>query len=339
MHIPDGFLDLKTAAATAGLASVGLGLALRQARQTVPPARRPLMGLGAAFVFAAQMVNFPVPGGTSGHLIGSTLTAVLLGPSAAVVVMAAVLIVQCFLFSDGGVLALGANIFNMALVASVGGYGVYRAVRFWASRHRGLILASAFGAWCSTVLASISCAGQLALAGTVAWSAVFPAMVNVHLMIGVGEGLITGLIVIAIARARPELMEEGARWTFSQGYGQVIGLGLVLALGLTLFVAPFASPWPDGLERVAAALGFSDKASQPLVSAPLPDYQWPGIKSAVGATAWAGAIGTVAAFGLAWLLARLLVPKGKETGTNGRRQLRLGPVWEIESQKSKIENP
>src|SRR5512146_2945908 len=115
MHIPDGFLDTKTAAATGAIAALGLGVALRQARFHLPPRRVPLLGLAAAFVFAAQMLNFPIGGGTSGHLVGGVLAAALLGPSAAVVVLSAVLLVQCFMFADGGVLALGANVFNMAI--------------------------------------------------------------------------------------------------------------------------------------------------------------------------------------------------------------------------------
>jgi cobalt/nickel transport system permease protein len=322
MHVPDGFLDAKTVAATASLAGVGLGFALRQARRTVPSARVPLMGLAAAFVFAAQMLNFPVMGGTSGHLIGSVLTAVLLGPSAAVVVLSAVLIVQCFMFSDGGVLALGANIFNMAIVASLGGYGVYRAVRVVVPGPRGTVLAAVFAGWCSSVLAAISCAGQLACSGTAPWSTVFPAIVNVHLLIGVGEGVITGLVIVAIARLRPELLEEGIRRTLPQSCGEVAGFGLLLALGAALFVAPFASPWPDGLERVATLLGFASKAKPGLVAAaPLADYHVPGVTSAVWATGCAGAVGTLVAFALAWLLAFLLVPKNQpKTGLVAREE-------------------
>src|SRR5205809_3804003 len=116
MHLPDGFLDAKTALLCTGAATVGVGVALRQVRTTLEPRRLPMLGLAAAFVFAAQMLNFPVAGGTSGHLVGGVLTAILLGPSAAVLVMTCVLIVQCFMFADGGVLALGANIFNMGVV-------------------------------------------------------------------------------------------------------------------------------------------------------------------------------------------------------------------------------
>src|SRR5512146_2775607 len=119
MHIPDGFLDTKTAAATGAIAALGLGVALRQARVHLPSRRVPLLGLAAAFVFAAQMISFPVVAGTSGHLVGAVLVAALLGPSAAVVVISAVLMVQCLMFSDGGISALGANIFNMAVIGGV----------------------------------------------------------------------------------------------------------------------------------------------------------------------------------------------------------------------------
>src|SRR5450432_1246210 len=162
MHIPDGFLDFKTLALTGALSAGGLAVAVRQVNRTLPRNKIPLMGLGAAFLFAAQMVNFPVAGGTSGHLLGGVLVAALLGPSAAVVVMTTVLIVQCFLFADGGVLALGANVFNMAMLGSVGGYAIFRLVSNCLPGIRGRVTAVAFAGWCSVVLASIACAGQLA---------------------------------------------------------------------------------------------------------------------------------------------------------------------------------
>ncbi len=267
------------------------------------------MGLAAAFVFAAQMLNFPVAGGTSGHLVGSVLAAVLLGPSGAVVVISAVLIVQCFLFSDGGLLALGANIFNMAIVASIGGYAVYRCVRALIPGPRGMIAAAAFAGWCSTVLAAVSCAGELALSG-IRWTAVFPAMANIHMLIGLGEGLITGLVLVALARTRPDLIENGWQREAPNGVAGFVGYGLILTMGLSLFIAPHASPWPDGLERVSKALGFATKATAtPVLASPLADYRLPGLNSAVWATAWAALIGALVAFGLAWLLARTLLPK------------------------------
>ena len=310
MHIPDGFLDPKTAVTTGALAVGGITLAIRQLRRQLPPQRVPLLGLAAAFVFAAQMLNFPVAGGTSGHLIGSTLIAVLLGPGAAVVVLTAVLIVQCFVFADGGLLALGANIFNMGIVGGVCGCAIYQGVRRLFDGTRGVVMAAAFASWCATVLAAIVCAGELALSGTVAWSVAFPAMTNVHMLIGVGEALITTLVVVAIQRTRPELIEPTQQTGGVLGYKQVLGYGLLLSLGLALFVSPFACPWPDGLEKVAGALGFAHRAvGQPLLSAPIPDYHLAGIKSAILATSLAGVMGTIIVFALSFLLARLLVPQ------------------------------
>lgn len=317
MHIPDGFLDAKTAVATSVLATAGLGLALAGVRRTVPSRRIPLIGLAAAFVFAAQMLNFPVAGGTSGHLIGAVLAAVLLGPSAAVLVMSAVLILQCLMFADGGVTALGANLFNMALVAPTVGYGIYRLLRGVAGEGlRGRLFATAFAAWCSTVAAAISCAGQLALSGTVPLRVALPAMGGIHLVIGLGEALITTLVVAAVARARPELLLGQTGPRLQPRYGELAARGVLVALGLALFVAPFASSWPDGLERVAATLGFEHRAAAtPVLAAPLPDYQFPGIGSAALSTVIAGVAGTLVAFGLAWLLASVLT---RPSGTRAR---------------------
>jgi cobalt/nickel transport system permease protein len=307
MHIPDGFIDGKTAAATALLSATGVGVALRQARRKLSPRRVPLLGLAAAFLFAAQMVNFPVAGGTSGHLVGGVLAAALLGPSAAIVVLTTVLIVQCFLFADGGVLALGANVFNMAIIGAAGGYAIYRLVCRWLPGTRGQVAAVAFAGWCSTVLGAISCAGQLAWSGTVAWHVAFAAMAGTHMLIGLGEGLIGALVFLAIQRVRPELTSEGDEPIPSQKRGELVWYGLLAALGIAIFVAPFACPWPDGLESVAARLGFGHKAVHMILSVPAPDYQIPAVRWAAGATAVAGAVGTLVVFGLALLLARALV--------------------------------
>ncbi len=310
MHIPDGFLDAKTVAATGILAAGGLGTALYQVRRQLPRRKIPLLGLAAAFVFAAQMLNFPIPGGTSGHLIGGVLTAVLLGPGAAVVVLAAVLIVQCFLFADGGVTTLGANIFNMGMVGGVGGYWIYQAVRRLIPGPRGTVMGAAFAAWCATVAASIFCAGELALSGRTPWSLVFPMMTWFHMLIGIGEAIITALVIVAITRTRPELIETHSGISASGRYGTFLVFGLLISLGLALFVAPFACSAPDGLDKVSQALGFENHAAkQPLVASPIPDYHLPGIGSASVATSLAGAIGTVVVFLLAFALARCLVPK------------------------------
>jgi len=322
MHIPDGFLDARTAAVSAGMAAAGVAVALRSVRRSADARRVPLIGLAAAFVFAAQMLNFPVAGGTSGHLIGAVLVAVLLGPSAAVLAMTAVLVVQCFMFADGGVTTLGANVFNMAIVAPGVGYAIYALVRRAAGDSlRSRLLATAFAAWCSTVAAAIVCAGQLALAGAAAWSVAFPAMAGIHLLIGVGEAVITTLVVAAVARARPELLAEGREHPTPVRHAALTAYGLLVALGLAIFVAPFACGWPDGLERVAATLGFGHRAAAgPMLPAPLSDYRIPGFKSAAASTTVAGAVGILVVFGLAYLLARALTPRiatAAPRGTDG----------------------
>ncbi|HET8965903.1 MAG TPA: energy-coupling factor ABC transporter permease [Candidatus Acidoferrum sp.] len=306
MHVPDGFLDAKTAATTAALSAVGLGLALRRARLTLPPQKVPLLGLAAAFIFAAQMLNFPVMGGTSGHLIGATLAAVLLGPSAAVIAISCVLIVQCFLFADGGVTALGANIFNMALIGGVGGWAIYSMTRRIFPGRPGTIIAAFFASWCATVVGAIVCAGELVASQKAQWNVVFPAMTFVHMIIGVGEGLVTALVLSAVSTSRPDLIVDER--PAERSLAPFILYGALIAIGLALFVSPFASSAPDGLDKTAQALGFAD-GSKILVHAPMSEYQIKGISFASLSTSIAGLIGTVVALGLGWLLARLLVPK------------------------------
>lgn len=305
MHLPDGFLDAKTALVTAGVAAGGVGLALRRVNATIEPRQMPMLGLGAAFVFAAQMLNFPIVGGTSGHLVGGVLAAILLGPSAAVLVMTCVLIVQCLMFADGGLISLGANVLNMALVNVCAGYFVFRLFKFLfpMEEHRATVFAAAFAGWFGTVLGSILCAGELAMSHTVPWTIAFPAMANVHMLIGVGEGLATGLIVLAILRARPQLMATNLERVPSFGSG-AIGYGFVICLGLALFVAPFACPWPDELEALAQRLGLPTQSA----SAPLAEYRFPLVGSVTAATALAGAVGTILAFLAAYGLARVVVP-------------------------------
>jgi cobalt/nickel transport system permease protein len=311
MHIPDGFIDGKTAATTAALSAMGVGFALRQVKRKLARRRVPLLGLAAAFLFAAQMINFPVYGGTSGHLVGGVLVAALLGPSAAIVVLTTVLIVQCFLFADGGVLALGANIFNMAIVGAAGGYGIYKLVSSVLPGARGRVAAVAFAGWCSAVLAAIFCAGQLAWSRTVSWPVAFTAMAGVHMLIGLGEGLISALVFVAIQRIRPDLVGDMAETEQPRLWNEFARYGLLATVGVALFVAPFACSWPDGLERVAARLGFEDKATRPMLVAPAVGYRVPGVHWAAGATALAGAAGAVIVFGLALVLARSLVREPK----------------------------
>jgi cobalt/nickel transport system permease protein len=171
------------------------------------------------------------------------------------------------------------------------------------------VTALAFAAWCATVLAAISCAGQLAWSGTIPWTVAFPAMTTVHMFIGVGEGLISAMVFLAVSRARPDLITETTQTGQPQRLGELVRYGLLVTLGIAIFVAPFACSWPDGLDSVAKKFGFIHKIAAPVLPAPAPDYQVPGIHWAIGATALAGAAGSLIVFGLALLLGRWLVPR------------------------------
>jgi cobalt/nickel transport system permease protein len=313
MHIPDGFLDAKTAIATTVFSVTGLGTALRHAKQHLQSREIPLVGLTAAFIFVAQMLNFPVAGGTSGHLLGATLAMVLLGPSVAIIVMCSVLIIQAAIFADGGLLALGANIFNMAIVAPVSSYIIYKALRGLLRDTRGQLISASVASWCAVVIASVFCAGELAWSGTAAWNIVFPAMAGIHSVIGVVEGLITMLALAAIAKTRPELLTDTSIIQLNRKENKpVLIYGAVIVIGLLLLVAPFASQLPDGLDRVAQSLGFETKKIENMgFSTPLKDYRFYGIDSPVLSTIAAGLTGTGIVFAISFLLAGVLIPRKK----------------------------
>lgn len=213
MHVPDGFLDAPTSAATAAVAAAGVALALRGARRELDERTAPLAGLSAAFVFAVQMVNFPVGAGTSGHLMGGVLAAVLVGPWTAVLCMTVVLVVQALLFADGGLTALGVNVITMAFCTVALGYPLFRGLlRVFGGRRDVVPLAAAAAALVSVPGAALGFVLLFALGGTTDLSlgTVATAMVGVHSMIGVGEAAITGLTVASILAVRPDLV-YGAR--------------------------------------------------------------------------------------------------------------------------------
>jgi len=192
MHIPDGFLNGATMAVTAAASTGGLGIALKAAGKKLGERQVPLMGMTAAFIFAAQMLNFPVLAGTSGHLIGAALAAILLGPWASIVIMSLVLSIQCFIFQDGGLLSLGANLFNMAVLAGPAAYIIYRTLgRILGDGSRARMISGFVAAWFSVVLAAVACSMELAASGTAPLRTVLPAMAGIYALIGVGEGLAT----------------------------------------------------------------------------------------------------------------------------------------------------
>lgn len=213
LHIPDGFLSWPVSLGGWVLTIALLGLSLQRVQATYRDRTVPLMGLCAAFIFAAQMINFPIPGGTSGHLLGGTLAAILLGPWAGSLVMSVVFAVQAVLFQDGGLVVLGANIVNMGLIGTFGGYWLYRALRslFGAQQWPSLIPATAITAWSSVMVAAIAAACQLAASGTVGLNLALPAIVSWHVFIGIGEALITSSVVSYLWQRRPDLLFDAPK--------------------------------------------------------------------------------------------------------------------------------
>ncbi len=213
MHIPDGFVGAGVSAGAAVVSAGGIGYSLVKAKETLEERFAPMAGLVAAFIFAVQMLNFPVAAGTSGHLLGGCLAAILVGPYAGAVAVAIVLLVQALLFADGGLTALGLNVLNMSLVAGFGGYAIFRGMRAVLPATRVSVIAAAGVAGAlSVVAASIAFTIEYALGGTGGASVrtVLVAMVGVHTLIGIGEGIITALIVGVVLGVRPDLV-YGAR--------------------------------------------------------------------------------------------------------------------------------
>jgi cobalt/nickel transport system permease protein len=208
MHIPDGYLSLPVSLVTGGMAIALIALSLNYVQSEYKERTVPLMGVSAAFIFAAQMINFPIIGGTSGHLMGGTLAGILLGPWAGSLVMSVVFIVQSVMFQDGGLTALGANITIMGLVGTFGGYYLYRLLRILIGKNTwlGMSVGTAIASWTSVVVAAALCAMLLALSDTVPLFVGLTAMLSWHFMIGIGEAFITLAVISFIWRTRPELI-------------------------------------------------------------------------------------------------------------------------------------
>ena len=321
LHAPDGFFSLPVSAAGYALAAAAVGFAIYRANRSLNERIVPMMGVMAAFIFAAQMLNFPVAGGTSGHLIGGALAAIILGPWAAILVMTAVVGLQALLFQDGGLLVMGVNLLNMSIVSVLAGYGTY-----WVSQRLGgggytSLMAGGFAAaWVSVVASSATTAVALSLSGTSPLAVALPAILGFHMLIGIGEGLITVFALSFIRQARPQLLgarpnagadavavaDDGGRGRTALRGARLWAAGYVIAIALVM-LAPFASGSPDGLERVAEDSGFMSAA----LSAPysiISDYQLPGVQNEAVATALAGVVGVTVVYllvaGCAYLLHR-----------------------------------
>lgn len=270
MHIPDGFIaDPFIWGGCSVLSLLTLGLASRQVG-TLWQERAPLLpAMTGAFLFAAQMFNFPVAGGTSGHLLGGLLACVLLGGWTGMLVTALVLTVQALLFQDGGVTALGANVFNMAVVGGGGAYLLYTrlaALSGSAGFRRAMLVLSGFvGVQAAAFLAGL----EIGIGGVVPTHTAVLAMSTVHLPIGLAEGVATAAIVGALQRLRPDLLMGAEPAVVPARVWALAGAGVMALAGLAVV---FASSLPDGLEHVAEQLNFSSQAFAAL-PAPFPDYQ------------------------------------------------------------------
>lgn len=309
LHIPDGFLSIVTSIVFWILTLIFVGIAVNRSKESLKDRQIPLMGVMAAFIFAAQMINFPVAGGTSGHLLGGALAAVILGPWSAILVMTSVVALQGLLFQDGGLLVMGANIFNMGILTAMIGYGLYAAV---AKGQRKGVQSGVIGAaaWISVIAAALVTSIQVWISGTSPARVVFPAMLSVHALIGVGEALITVAAYSFIRQVRPDIIDSKAAARGSNTGWIVAGGFISLAVVL---ISPFASADPDGLERVAEDIGFLNLAQDSPYNI-FADYVIPAFGEGGFSTIAAGVVGILAVGGIAFLIGRI-IQKSKTKGS------------------------
>ncbi|MFJ2111641.1 energy-coupling factor ABC transporter permease [Streptomyces sp. NPDC087850] len=347
MHVPDGFIDVPVSLATGAVAAGAVAVSLRGARRELDERTAPLAGLVAAFVFAVQMLNFPVAAGTSGHLLGGALAAILVGPYTGVLCISVVLLMQGILFADGGLTALGVNITNMGVVTTVVSYVLFRGlVRVLPRTRRSVTVSSFVAALVSVPAAAFAFTLMYAVGGTtdIPLGRVLSAMVGVHVLIGIGEAAITALTVGAVIAVRPDLV-YGARGLTAPLKLRVGGepadaapaapapaparsnrgfwaAGLVTALVLAGFVSYYASASPDGLEKVAADQGI-DRKTEPhhTGDSPLADYGVKDVSDARLSGGLAGVIGVGATVavgsGVFWAVRRRRTAGPAETAISG----------------------
>lgn len=327
LHAPDGFLEPPVALATAVISFAVLALAMRNTGERLQDKQVPLAGVAAAFIFAAQMFNFPVASGTTGHLVGGALAAILLGPSVGALVVAIVVVVQALVFADGGLSAIGYNVMNMAIVPAFGGYALFRFFRRFLPRSSsGVVAATALASALSIVLAAATFSLQwlFGASAPVPFDTVFGAMVGVHLLIGIGEALISALAISAVLAARPDLVEGARDLDRAQLADRrpvtartfVVG-GILAALLFAVVVSQFAADDPDGLEKVAEEQGFADSAEDhTFADGIFSDYATDGIGNESLSLAVAGVTGVVLSlavgFGLVSAVRRSDEPKQSE---------------------------
>lgn len=303
MHVPDGFINAQVSAAT-GIISLGtLWAYIRNAKNLVADKLIALTGMMSALIFVLQMINFPIAAGTSGHLLGGALAVIVLGPSLGVICISIVVVIQSLLFADGGLSALGVNVLNMAIITSLTGWFT---ITFWkklfGESQFTLISWSVIAGLLSVVFSSIAFVLEYAIGGTVSvpLGNVLIAMISTHLLIGLGEGVITALIVSLLLRVRSDLVYVNSKKNKSNTLSTSYGVFIALILSLTL-VTPYASSSPDGLESVASDFGFEETDGVVLL---LEDYGISSINNNFVSTTLSALLGILAIAGLGTLFFR-----------------------------------
>ncbi|MDG1228810.1 MAG: energy-coupling factor ABC transporter permease [Candidatus Actinomarina sp.] len=300
MHVPDGFINAQVSAAT-GIISLGtLWAYIRNAKNLVADKLIALTGMMSALIFVLQMINFPIAAGTSGHLLGGALAVIVLGPSLGVICISIVVVIQSLLFADGGLSALGVNVLNMAIITSLTGwFTITLWKKIFGESQFTLISGSVIAGLLSVVFSSIAFVLEYAIGGTVSvpLGNVLIAMISTHLLIGLGEGIITALIVSLLLRVRSDLVYVNSKKNKSNTLSTSYGVLIALILSLTL-VTPYASSSPDGLESVASDFGFEETDGVVLL---LEDYGISSINNNFVSTTLSALLGVLAIAGLGTL--------------------------------------
>ena len=309
MHVPDGFINAQVSVAT-GVISLGtLWAYVRNAKNLVADKLIALTGMMSALIFVLQMINFPIAAGTSGHLLGGALAVIVLGPSLGIICISIVVVIQSLLFADGGLSALGVNVLNMAIITSLTGW---LTITFWkklfGDSQFTLISGSVIAGLLSVVFSSIAFVMEYAIGGTVSvpLGSVLIAMISTHLFIGLGEGVITALIISLLLRVRSDLVYANTKKNRSNNLSTSYGIFIVLILSLTL-VTPYASSSPDGLESVASNFGFEETDGVVLL---LEDYGISSVNNNFVSTILSALLGVLSIAGLSTLFFR------KKSGKN-----------------------
>ncbi len=294
-HIPDGFLSAPVLAGAALLSASALAVATRRSARTLGDRQAPLLGAATAFVFAAQMFNFPLGAGTSAHLLGGVLVAVLAGPWAAMLALFSVVLIQALLFQDGGIAALGANTLNLAVIGAGGGWLAYRwlVVLFGEGQRRRLAAAGVAG-FASALTTGVAAGLQLGLSGMVSVRTGILVVGGAHLLVGVAEAVLTVGILAVVLRARPDLVRGEMPASRTRRISVMVGTAVAVAVG----AAAFGSEMPDALEAAVARLGLGEGVA--LFGAPIPDYEAP-----LGGAWLAGLVGVAVVFAIGWIVFRI----------------------------------